>query len=124
MIVTGPTTDHGAAGAATRQGSSGAAWVPEVRRSRACTDVTDPVWSGGAERRRSPQKRAGHGEECVPGGDRVGDRPHPYVEEVLVRPGNARIEAVVLLHRERLEADGLLEWMEHSIADGSASSSP
>lgn len=48
----------------------------------------------------------------------------PNVEEVLVRSGNARIEAVVLLHRERLEADGLLEWMEHSIADGSASSSP
>ena len=47
-----------------------------------------------------------------------------YVEEVLVRPGNAWIEAVVFPHRERLEAGGLLEWMEHSIADGSAPSSP
>lgn len=39
----------------------------------------------------------------------------PYVEEVLVRPSEAGIEAVVFPNRERLEADGLLGRVREAI---------
>ncbi|MEW5826223.1 MAG: AMP-binding protein [Candidatus Bipolaricaulota bacterium] len=39
----------------------------------------------------------------------------PYVEEVLVRAGNAGVEAVVFPNRERLAADGLLERVREAI---------
>jgi long-chain acyl-CoA synthetase len=39
----------------------------------------------------------------------------PYVEEVLVRAGDAGVEAVVFPNRERLAADGLLERVREAI---------